>query len=302
MTYSELNAVMVGGFATIAGGVLAAYVAMGIDAGHLVTASVISAPAALLIAKVMVPETQTPATLGADTTVAAKRCVNVIEAAADGAVDGLKLALNVGAMLLVFTALIAMCDAVIGWIGGVFGYLGPDGQYRWSLGGGLGYLFTPLAWVMGIPWEDCQQAGELLGLKTVLNEFFAYDRLAQVTDPLPGALAALQSDQVHAAALASLSPTGNASLAMQPTVAAGGLDRVLRAAAAEHVSDRTRTILTYALCGFANFASIGIQLGGIGGIAPERRSDLAKLGLRAMIGGTLAAFMTACVAGILLAD
>jgi CNT family concentrative nucleoside transporter len=247
MTLSELNAVMVGGFATIAGGVLAAYVAMGIDAGHLVTASVISAPAALLIAKVIVPETEQPATLGSAKLDAGKQHVNLIEAAADGASDGLKLALNVGAMLLVFIALIAMIDAAIGWLGSMFGYIRQDGHYVWSLSGGLGLLFAPFAWLMGIPWSECFQAGELLGIRTVLNEFVAYERLAAIT-----------------------------------------------------FSERTETILTYALCGFANFASIGIQLGGIGGIAPDRRSDLAKLGLRAMIGGTLASQMTACVAGILI--
>jgi len=251
MTLSELNVVMVGGFATIAGGVLAAYVRMGIDAGHLITASVISAPAALLVAKVMVPETHERGSSEPVRAAAGSKYVNLLEAAADGATEGLKLALNVGAMLLVFVALIAMADAAVGWLGALFGYVGEDGQPVWSLSAGLGFLLAPLAWVMGIPWEDCPEAGELLGIRTVLNEFIAYDQLARLDDVL---------------------------------------------------ESRTKTIMTYALCGFANFASIGIQLGGIGGIAPERRGDLARLGLFAMIGGTLTALMTACVAGILLTN
>ena len=251
MTLSELNVVMVGGFATIAGGVLAAYVRMGIDAGHLITASVISAPAALLVAKVMVPETHERGSSEPVRAAAGSKYVNLLEAAADGATEGLKLALNVAAMLLVFVALIAMADAAVGWLGALFGYIGEDGQPVWSLSAGLGFLLAPLAWVMGIPWEDCPEAGELLGIRTVLNEFIAYDQLARLDDVL---------------------------------------------------ESRTKTIMTYALCGFANFASIGIQLGGIGGIAPERRGDLARLGLFAMIGGTLTALMTACVAGILLTN
>jgi CNT family concentrative nucleoside transporter len=163
-------------------------------------------------------------------------------------------------------------------------------------------LLAPLAWVMGIPWEDCLKAGELLGIKTVLNEFVAYEQLVRISDPLPAAVLAVQSQQAQAAALAVFSPAGVAPLAISPSITAEGLDQLFRAAAAEHVSARTTTILTYALCGFANFASIGIQLGGIGGMAPERRGDLAKLGLRAMIAGALACFMTACVAGVLLAE
>ena len=254
MTQSELMAVMVGGFATIAGGVLAAYYGMGIDAGHLITASVISAPAALLIAKVMVPETEQSKTLGRIDLVVERKTVNVVDAAATGASDGLKLALNVAAMLIAFLALISLFDAGLGWtgkyVGAWFGY--PD--FELSLALILGYLFWPFAWLMGIETQDCFHAGELLGLKMAATEFVAYERLG----------------------------------------------RWLQADSEVQLADRSVNILTYALCGFANFGSIGIQLGGIGGIAPQRRSDLARLGIRAMLGGTLAAFMTACVAGILL--
>jgi CNT family concentrative nucleoside transporter len=255
MTMSELNAVMVGGFATIAGGVLGAFVDMGISAKHLLSASVISAPAALLIAKVMYPEVDEPKTLGHVSIDVEEPASNVLEAVANGTTGGLKLALNVGAMLITFLALIALVNAILGWIGAQFGFVTADNQPIWSLELGLGYLFAPLAWVMGIEWADCLNAGKLLGLKMATNEFVAYARLSEWMAP--------------------------------------DTQTVL--------SERTTTIMTYALCGFANFSSIGIQLGGIGGIAPERSGDLAKLGLRAMIGGTLAAFMTACIAGILIA-
>ncbi len=261
MTASELNVVMVGGFATIAGGVLAAFVGMGVDAGHLMTASVISAPAALVIAKILQPETEHSKTSAGTFYVAESQSVNVVEAAAEGASAGLHLALNVGAMLIAFVALIAMCDALVGLVGSWVGMAAErmaenndamvhnPAYYEWSLGKMFGYVFWPFAWLMGIPREECMQAGNLLGTKMVINEFVAYAQLSELKDGL---------------------------------------------------SKRTFTILTYALCGFANFSSIGIQLGGIGGIAPERRSDLAKLGLRAMLGGTLAAFMTACIAGAML--
>ncbi len=250
MTMSELNAMMVGGFATIAGGVLAAYVGMGIDATHLVTASVISAPAALVIAKVMLPETEKSMTLGTVTVENDETYVNAVDAAAKGASQGLMLALNVGAMLIAFLALVAMGDWVIGWTGSWFGF---EGQQSWSLAMILGYLFYPFAWLMGIEMADCFHAAELLGMKISVTEFIAYDQLATWMEPGSGV----------------------------------------------QLSDRTVMIVTYALCGFANFGSIGIQLGGIGGIAPERRGDLAKLGVRAMVGGSLAAFMTACIAGVL---
>ncbi len=246
MTQSELMAVMVGGFATIAGGVLAAYVGMGVDAGHLMTASVISAPAALLIAKVMQPEVEQPKTLGHVAVDVEAATTNIVEAAAAGATDGMKLAINVAAMLIAFLALIAMGDAIIGWVGNWFGQ-------EWTIAKLLGYAFAPLAWIMGIESKDCFAAGELLGLKMVATEFVAYLKFGEW----------LQPD----------SPV--------------------------QLSERSKVIMTYALSGFANFGSIGIQIGGIGGIAPDRRADLARLGFRAMLGGTLACCMTACVAGVL---
>lgn len=249
MTNSELMAIMVGGFATIAGGVLAAYVGMGLDAGHLMTASVISAPAGLLIAKVMQPEVDHPATLGHAETKLPQTSTNVIEAAADGASEGLKLALNVAAMLIAFLGLIAMLDWMLASLGSF--YFGRT----WSFSMLLGYLFSPLAWLIGVPREDCVRVGELLGLRMATNEFVAYQKLSEwISDPSQGVV----------------------------------------------LTQRSIALLTYALCGFANFGSIGIQIGGIGALAPERRGDLARLGLRAMLGGTLACFMTACVAGVLL--
>ncbi|TWT75571.1 Nucleoside permease NupX [Posidoniimonas polymericola] len=248
MTLSELMVVMVGGFATIAGGVFAIYVKFGIDAGHLLTASVISAPAALLIAKVMQPEVEEPETAGVAPARMEAASGNVLEAAAEGASAGMRLALNVAAMLIAFVALVAMLNALVGWVGGLAGF---EGEAAWSMQKAFGYAFAPLAWLMGIESKDCLPAGVMLGEKMVLNEFYAYLSLSD-------------------------------------------------AIGAEKISERTATILTYALCGFANFSSIGIQLGGIGGIAPERRGDLAKLALRAMLGGTLAAFMTACIAAALI--
>jgi CNT family concentrative nucleoside transporter len=251
MTVSELNAVMVGGFSTVAGGVLAAYVGMGIDAGHLLTASVISAPAGLLIAKVLQPETEHPKTMGTVEIAPQKHGANLIEAAAVGATEGLRLALNVAAMLIAFLALIAVVDALLGWVGTWFGFVGPR---AWSLSAGLSYAFAPLAWLLGIEPRDCLAVGELLGLKMVANEFVAYERFSQwLPDDSPVQL-----------------------------------------------SQRSKAIVIYALCGFSNFGSIGIQIGGIGALAPERQPDLARLGLRAMLGGTLACLMTACVAGVLL--
>jgi CNT family concentrative nucleoside transporter len=246
MTDSEIMAVMVGGFATIAGGVMAAYVRMGIPAEHLMTASVISAPASLLIAKIMVPETETPDTAGVTITEHTRVGENVIEAATIGTVDGLKLALNVGAMLIAFTALIALIDALLQATLGLVGVTCTLGQL-------LGYAFAPFAWVMGIPTEDCVRAGELLGIRTVANEFVAYNQLGEWLKP----------------------------------------------ESSVHLGPRTIMLLSYALCGFANFASIGIQIGGVGSLVPEKQPVLAKLGLRAMIGGMLACFMTACIAGML---
>jgi concentrative nucleoside transporter, CNT family len=243
MTKSELMALMTGGMATVAGGVLAAYVGFGIDAGHLLVASFMSAPAALVCAKLMVPETEESTTAGTVKLEMPKTSVNVVEAAATGAADGLKLALNVGAMLLAFVALIALLNGGIAAVGGWFGYP------QLSMDIILGYLFAPFAFVMGVPWSEAALVGALLGKKVVVNEFIAYIDLAAIKSQL---------------------------------------------------SPRSITITTYALCGFANFSSIAIQIGGIGTLAPERKTDLAKLGIKCLIGGTLACFMTACIAGFLL--
>lgn len=241
MTRSELMSLMTGGMATVAGGVLAAYVGLGIDAGHLLAASVMSAPAALVCAKIMVPERETSLTQGSIKMSYEKTSTNLIDAAAFGAGEGLKLALNVGAMLLAFIALIALVNGLLGKVGGLFSV--PN----LSLEMVTGYLFAPIAWLLGVPWSEAFQVGVLLGKKLVINEFVAYlDLQKQMTT----------------------------------------------------LSERSVIISTYALCGFANFSSIAIQLGGIGTIAPERRKDLAELGIKCLVGGTLACLMTAAIAGI----
>lgn len=251
MTTSELHAVMTGGFATVAGGVLAAYVGLLQSyfpeiAGHLIAASVMSAPAALAVSKLMFPEEEKPETGGNAELSLGKTDTNVIDAAARGASEGLMLALNVGAMLLAFIAILALLNGILGWISTHLG-LGVI-----SIQQILGYLGAPLAWLMGTPWKDALQVGILIGEKTAINEFFAYLHLAEMLQ--------------------------------------GGSE----------LSARSVVIATYALCGFANFSSIAIQIGGIGGLAPERRGELSRIGLRAMIAGTLASFLTACVVGILI--
>ena len=247
---------MVGGMATIAGGVLAAYVGIlgGGDqalqifyAKHLLSASIMAAPATIVIAKILIPETEESVTRGEVKLKVEKTASNVIEAAANGASDGLKLALNVGAMLLAFIALIYMIDYPLRWLGEVSG-LNSMLDQPLSLSLIMGYILRPLAWLIGIPWEDALTVGGLIGEKVVLNEFVAYLHLGQI----------------------------------QATI-----------------SEKARLISTYALCGFANFASIAIQIGGIGPLAPSRRSDLAKYGLRAVLGGSLATMMTATIAGVL---
>ncbi|MCB9677849.1 MAG: NupC/NupG family nucleoside CNT transporter [Alphaproteobacteria bacterium] len=270
MTRSELMAVMTGGFATVAGGVLGAYVSFLKDvpniAGHLVIASIISAPAALAIAKVMVPETEEPATRGhvempkVDPKDAP---ANAIEAAARGASDGMKLAINVAAMLIAIVGLVAMFDWIISWTPVTFCASGTRFGYSCAVAGEvgaplslsvlLGWVFAPVAFIMGVPWSECGVIGRLLGEKIVLTELLAYIHLGDVIN--------------------------------------GDVPQI---------SQRSAIIASYALCGFANFASIGIQLGGIGGIAPDRMSDLAQLGVRAMIAGVIAACMTGCIAGLYL--
>jgi CNT family concentrative nucleoside transporter len=243
MTMSELMAVMTGGFATIAGGVMAAYVRFGVDAGHLMAASVMSAPAALVMAKIIFPETEEPKTKGEVKISIEKTTANVVDAAASGAADGLKLAVNVGAMLMAFIALVAMLDFFLLKIGLLVGF------DNLSLKQVLGYVFAPLALVMGVETADVLRFGYLLGTKISINEFVAYVQLGQWQ---------------------------------------------------EQLSPRSFTIATYALCGFANFSSIAIQIGGIGGVAPNRKHDLARIGLKAMIGGALASWLTATIAGILI--
>ena len=242
MTQSELMTVMTSGMAHISGGIMAAYIAFGIEARHLLAAVIMTAPGTIMMAKLLVPETETPKTMGSVTLKVEKTDVNVIDAAGRGTHEGLHLALNVGAMLISFLALIALLNAVLGYVpwpgGGVL-----------SLSRIFGWVFAPIAWAMGVPWHDAPIIGNLLGTRMALNEFVAYSQLG----PLK----------------ASLDP-------------------------------KSFTIATYALCGFANFSSIGMQIGGIGGLAPNRRGDLARLGLRAMFAGTLANFMTATIAGFLL--
>jgi CNT family concentrative nucleoside transporter len=261
MTRSELFCVMLGGFANTAGGVLAAYVGFlqhipGI-AGHLVTSSILSAPATLVIAKVMMPETATPDTAGTLKMADERPDRNVMEAAARGATEGMSLAINVTAMLIAFVGLMALIDwtfslAPVAFCdsGVVYGWR--EGCGSLSLSRVLGWAFTPIALLLGVDFSEASIVGMLLGEKLVLTEFVAYLHLGEI----------MSSDT-------PLSPRG-------------------------------AIIASYALCGFANFASVGIQLGGIGGMAPGRMGDLAELAFRAMIGGSLATFMTACVAGVLL--
>ncbi|KRG75948.1 Na+ dependent nucleoside transporter domain-containing protein [Stenotrophomonas ginsengisoli] len=262
MTQSELITMMIGGMAHIAGGVLAAYVGL-LGAGdpaqeafyakHLLAASIMAAPATLVIAKLLVPETGTPLTSGKIKMEVEKTASNLIDAAAGGAADGLKLALNIGAMLLAFIALIALIDAPLTWIGDITGLAQALGKPT-NLSTIFGYILAPLAWVIGTPWADATTVGSLIGQKVVINEFVAYMQLSEIIKGNVDGIA--------------LSPEG-------------------------------RLIATYALCGFANFSSIAIQIGGIGGLAPDRRGDLAKFGLRAVLGGTIATLMTATIAGVL---
>jgi concentrative nucleoside transporter, CNT family len=262
MTRSELLTLMVGGMATIAGGVLGAYVLMlgGTDpveqaqfAKHLITASIMAAPATLVIAKILVPETEEPLTMGQVRIEVEKTTANGIDAAAAGAADGLRLALNVGAMLLAFIALIALINAPLTWFGEVTGLAAWLGKPT-DLATLLGYVLAPIAWVIGVPWADAPTVGGLIGTKVVLNEFVAYLSLGDIVQ---GKVAGVQ------------------------------------------LSEQSVLIATYALCGFANFSSIAIQIGGIGGLAPERRADLARFGLLAVLGGSIATLMTATIAGVI---
>ena len=248
LTRSELFATMSVGMATVAGSGLLAYVnILGGEAfaGHLLTASILSAPAGLVLAKIMVPETGTPRTTTQTGITVERTSVNIIDAAAEGALNGLRLAAYVGAMLVAFVALIYMANAILGTVGGWIGL--PELSFQ----GLLGIAMAPLAFLMGVPWSDATTVGSLMGIKIVLNEFIAYQELGARID-------------------------------------------------AGELAERSRIIASYALCGFANFGSLAILLGGIGGMAPSRRAEVAELGVRSILAGSLATFMTACVAGMLL--
>jgi CNT family concentrative nucleoside transporter len=242
MTESELMTVMTAGMAHISGGIMAAYILFGIEAQHLLTAVIMTAPGTLMMAKLFVPETQVPETMGTVRLQIEKTDVNVVDAVGRGTGEGLHLALNVGAMLISFLALIALVNAGLGLIGSVAGI-------DLSMQRIFGVVLAPLAWSLGVPWADAPVVGNLLGTRMVLNEFVAYSQLGPLKETL---------------------------------------------------DPRAFTIATFALCGFANFSSIGIQIGGIGALAPERRHDLARLGIRAMLAGTFANFVSATIAGMLL--
>ncbi|WP_438985444.1 NupC/NupG family nucleoside CNT transporter [Aequoribacter sp.] len=243
MTQSELFAVMVGGLASIAGSVMAGYVALGIPLEYLLAASFMAAPGALMMAKLVVPETGKPVQPGSDDDTTEERYVNVFDAAASGAMSGMQMVLAIGAMLLAFIALIALANGILGWAGGLFNY--PDLTIQ-SI---LGYLFQPIAFALGIGWDEAQLAGSLIGQKLVLNEFVAYVAFVDVADQM---------------------------------------------------SDLSQAIVIFALCGFANFSSIAILLGGIGSVAPNRRDDISRLGFRALLTATLANLMSAALAGFFL--
>ena len=249
MTESELMTIMTAGMAHISGGIMAAYILFGIKAEHLLTAVIMTAPGTLMMAKMFVPETQVPETMGSVKLEIERTDVNVIDAAGRGTGEGLQLALNVGAMLISFLALVALVNALLGFAGQGLAHLGLAGAENLSLPVIFGWVFSPIAWAMGVPWHDAAAVGNLLGTRMALNEFVAYSKLGP----------------------------------MQSTL-----------------DPKSFTIATFALCGFANFSSIGIQIGGIGALAPSRRHDLARLGLRAMLAGTLANFVTATIAGFLL--
>lgn len=252
VTMSELHAIMTGGFATIAGGVLAAYIGIGVSASHLLSASVMSAPAALAISKLMYPETEIPESLSeSDIEIPEGTERNVIEAAAKGASTAIALVANIAANLIAFTAFLAFLNGVLSWIGSMVGH--PEFTFEFI----CSYVLRPVAFIMGVEWKDCDVVAELLGTKTFLNEFIAYTQLAEF----------IKNRQTL-----------------------NGL---------RTISIRSEIIATYALCGFSNFASIGIQIGGMGPLAPSRKEHMAAIALRTLVAGTIACLMTACVAGLL---
>ncbi len=246
LTQSELFCIMTSGMAHVSGAVMAAYVKIAhVEIKHLLTAVIMTAPATIMLAKIMMPETERPVTAGNVQVEVEKPGVNIIDAAARGAGDGLQLALNIGAMLIAFLGLIALCNGVLGWMHTLPGL----GWLPSSMQAIFGAIFAPIAWLLGVRWDDCATVGNLLGTRLVLNEFVAFLQLG----PMQG-----------------------------------------------QMDPRSFTIATYALCGFANLSSVAIQIGGIGALAPTRKSDLARLGLKAVAAGTMANFMSACIAGMLL--
>ena len=248
VTQSELMTIMTSGMAHVSGGMMAAYIAYGVEAKHILAAVIMTAPGTILLSKMMVPETEVPVTSGKVDMAPLERDTNALGAISRGTVDGLSLALNVGAMLITFIALIYLVDGVFGAVHNGLAHLGVT-WFPSSVEQIFGYLFSPIAWVIGIPWRDCHTIGNLLGLRMVTNELVAFQRLGPMKDAL---------------------------------------------------DPRSFTIATFALCGFANFSSIGIQIGGIGALAPNKKADLARLGIRAMLTGTMANLMSASIVGIMM--
>jgi CNT family concentrative nucleoside transporter len=248
VTRSELMTIMTSGMAHVSGGIMAAYIAYGIEAKHLLAAVIMTAPGTILLSKMLVPETEVPKTSGRVEMAKLERDTNVLGALSRGTIDGLNLAVNVGAMLITFIAMIYLVDGIFGLIHNGLAHVGIT-WFPSSVESILGYIFSPVAWVIGIPWHDCHTIGNLLGLRMVTNELVAFQRLGPMKDTL---------------------------------------------------DPRSFTIATFALCGFANFSSIGIQIGGIGALAPNRKVDLAKLGFRAMLAGTMANLMSASIVGVML--
>jgi CNT family concentrative nucleoside transporter len=248
VTQSELMTIMTSGMAHVSGGMMAAYIAYGVEAKHVLAAVIMTAPGTILLSKMMVPETEVPVTSGKVQLAPLERDTNALGALSRGTVDGLSLALNVGAMLITFIALIYLVDGIFGAVHSGLAALGVM-WFPSSVEQIFGYLFSPIAWVIGIPWHDCHAIGNLLGLRMVTNELIAFQRLGPMKDAL---------------------------------------------------DPRSFTIATFALCGFANFSSIGIQIGGIGALAPNKKADLARLGIRAMLTGTMANLMSASIVGIMM--
>ncbi|WP_025152876.1 NupC/NupG family nucleoside CNT transporter [Morganella morganii] len=251
MTRSELFAVLCGGLASIAGTMLVSYASLGVKMEYLLAASFMAAPGGLLFAKLMIPETQQTADESNAKPVQENRPANIIDAAAEGAINGLNMALAVGAMLLAFVSLVALLNGLLGGVGGWLGL--PDLSMELI----LGYLLSPLAWLMGIPWNEALTSGAIIGQKIVINEFFAYANLAEY----------LKGNEV---------------------VAATGLP----------MTERTQIILSFALCGFANFGTVAIAIGGIGSLIPDRRKEIATLGMKALVAGVLSNLMAATIAGL----